>query len=117
MIGSVSGGGNQFMTASLQERQKEMFTRLDSNSDGTIDASELSAVQKQHGKGPSAEELMKEIDTNGDAVIDEEEHNTFIAKMEEKMKAMGPPPMPQGYDQNGDGQITVEAGQHINELI
>jgi Ca2+-binding EF-hand superfamily protein len=97
MVSSVSSNSSLWASQvananSAAQRHKEMFERLDANSDGKIDTSELKAGLPTQGNGKDAAAIMKEVDTSGDGVIDEGENDAFLTKMESNKKAGGPPP-------------------------
>lgn len=62
---------------------QEMFKKLDTNGDGSVDLTELQAAQK-NGKGPDPAKMMQAMDANGDGKIDESENEAAIAKMKER---------------------------------
>jgi hypothetical protein len=76
---------------------KEVFSRSDSDSDGTLKTDELQVMldeiaEKMGGGGLSAEDLIAKLDTDGDGALNSEE---FDAGRPE-----GPPPA-MGYDSGG----------------
>ena len=92
----------------------EMFSSLDSNSDGSLTVDELTA-----GGVPDAEKIFSEIDSNGDGMITLAESDAFDQKMkanDSQSMAAGPPPPPPknseemftSLDSNSDGSLTVD---------
>jgi len=72
-----------------------MFAKVDANSDGGIDKSELTDFAKKTGMDASKVDGMFEsadLDANGQ--IDETEHAEMMDKIIEKMKDRVPPPPP-----------------------
>jgi Ca2+-binding EF-hand superfamily protein len=72
----------------------EMFTKMDTNGDGSVDKAEFTAFGKQMaakiGKADKSEEIFAKIDTDGDGEISKAENEAFASQMQ----AMGPPPGP-----------------------
>jgi Ca2+-binding EF-hand superfamily protein len=98
MVGSVSGSSSwsaqQASSVSAAQRHKEMFNKLDANSDGKVDESELKAILSADGKGTDARTLIKKIDTDGNGTIDQTENDAFLTKSESTKKPSGPPSGP-----------------------
>jgi Ca2+-binding EF-hand superfamily protein len=85
------GGGER---PSLEEMQEEMFGNTDANGDGSIDASELSTMAANGPEGgPSADELLAQLDTDGDGVVSRAESDAGIESMQESRPPGPPPPM------------------------
>ncbi|HOW54822.1 MAG TPA: EF-hand domain-containing protein [Syntrophorhabdaceae bacterium] len=96
---------------------KEMFGKIDANSDGAIDADELEQMAAMGPQGgPSADELLTQLDTDGDGSISESE---FSQGPFANQHVQGPPPPPppaedesevetifSALDTNGDGSIS-----------
>lgn len=88
------GGGSVGEMPSLEEMQEEMFTKVDANGDGSIDASELSTMAANGPKGgPSTDELLAELDTDGDGAVSRAESDAGIERMHENRPPGPPPPM------------------------
>ena len=78
-----------------------------------------SNAQKTQGrKPPSAEDMLKEMDTDGDGSVSETELTESMEKMKKNEGAQPPPPPPAGeqpsteemfskIDSDGDGKITL----------
>ena len=94
MVSSVSSTSTPAwttaVTSSAAQRHKDMFTHVDTNSDGKIDTLELSAIASNNGKGPDAAALMKQMDTNGDGSVSEAENETFLTAMDDAQKNGAP---------------------------
>jgi hypothetical protein len=79
-------------STSAAEFQKQMFTRLDKNGDGSLDQAEFESGTKGAGSnvpaGLDPKKLFSEIDTSGDGKISEAESAAFGSKMEQKMSEM-----------------------------
>jgi len=74
---------------------KKFFTKTDTNEDGSLDATELSALSA-NGKGPSAEEIISKWDADGDGAISESENQTAMESM--------PPPPPRSGSAEGSAE-------------
>jgi Ca2+-binding EF-hand superfamily protein len=97
-----------------QSGEDDMFTKLDTNGDGSLDKAEFEAGRKAHGHGkpPSPEEMLSKLDTDGDGAISKAEFEAAP-----KPPGHGGPPdlaeMLTKLDTDGDGKITkaeFEAG-------
>jgi hypothetical protein len=93
MIGSVSGGN----TASPAQFLNQIFKRLDSNSDGSIDQADLALASKNRdSQAPASVDPKKafgQIDTNSDGKITESEFVSFANALRQKgsgAKGAGP---------------------------
>ncbi|MDD4052139.1 MAG: XopAW family type III secretion system calcium-binding effector [candidate division Zixibacteria bacterium] len=120
----------------LKTRREEMFSKMDTDSNGYVDKVELQSFGEQlaaEAKGPTADELLSQMDTDGDGQISKAEFDAAEAEREGRMASMkpGPPPMSTEetfsiMDTNGDGtvdkteleaflqQSAVETGQTEN---
>ncbi|MRS03769.1 hypothetical protein EG832_11200 [bacterium] len=82
------------INSSMSFNPAEMFKKLDSNSDGSVDKEEfLANVKKQDGD--TDEKLLKmfeETDTDGDGKISQAENEAVMQKMQQGGKPKGPPP-------------------------
>jgi Ca2+-binding EF-hand superfamily protein len=121
MIGSVSNYTSYSSTSSTttnsarsQQFQKELLTKLDTNSDGTVDQDELKSALSQkpdNGLLVSLSKNFADLDTDDSGSLSSEE-----------MAAMAPPPLPQdqapnteladalisALDTDGDGAISSD---------
>jgi hypothetical protein len=106
--------------------QEEMFKKIDTNGDGKIDETEHTALMKQmesqRPSGPppsgpppsesasdstSLAELLKQIDTNSDNTIDEDEQASFLKLMEDRRKEQQE--SIQSYTENAQGKSTMSS--------
>lgn len=86
-IGSMKGGAPS--AAMMQEMRQTMFAKVDANSDGGIDKSEMSRFAKSNGLDTSkVDEMFQIADTDGSGSIDFKENDELMDKIEEKMKGM-----------------------------
>jgi Ca2+-binding EF-hand superfamily protein len=118
MISGVSQYSNYAssidLTTILKNQREEMFAKMDTDGNGSIDKVELQSFSQQFAdkvKGPSADEILSQMDTDGDGQISKAEFNTAEAKRESQMASMksGPPPPNEdifsSLDTNGDGYV------------
>ncbi|OGJ95015.1 MAG: hypothetical protein A2487_11535 [Candidatus Raymondbacteria bacterium RifOxyC12_full_50_8] len=95
--------GRMVSAEDSSERASEMFAKLDTNSDGGIDKTEMQAMVDQGGgRGPSVDEIFEKLDTNGDGKIDEEENA-------EALKNAPPPPPPEMSDNSENSGDAITA--------
>lgn len=86
--GAMSGAG----AMSTEDFISQMFSKIDENEDGTIDEDELAQMVAMGPEdGPSTEELLSQLDTDGDGAISETE---FSEGAQANQQVMGPPPPP-----------------------
>jgi Ca2+-binding EF-hand superfamily protein len=122
MIGSIGQYQYTNTTSSTSATHKrltpeEMFAKIDTNGDGTIDKAEFTAFGQQMaskiGKADKSEELFAKIDTNGDGKITKAENDAFMSQMKAN-RPQGAMPPPSGMnpdelfakmDANGDGSV------------
>lgn len=85
MISSIGSYSSADSTEKLSKMAAKMMKRIDTNSDGGIDSSEIQSLLDQSSdSNPSAEEIMKKLDTDGDSKISQEEiEKTMEAKRAE----------------------------------
>jgi len=120
MIGSVSNytsytsSSTSTQNARSQQLQKELFAKLDSNSDGAVDQDELKSALSQKSDDGLLVNLSKQF---GD--LDSDDSGSLSA---EEMTAMAPPPQPgdqapdtdladaliSALDTDGDGAISSD---------
>jgi Ca2+-binding EF-hand superfamily protein len=93
----------------------EMFAKMDTNGDGSVDKAEFTAFGKQMaakiGKAGKSEDIFAKIDTDGDGKISQSENEAFVRQMK---SAMPRPPNGAGgnpndmfaqMDTNGDDAV------------
>jgi len=90
------GGGKNGMGGMGGMDEEEMFTSIDTDSDGSISKSELSAFFESapagNGQTPSVNDIFSQDDSNGDSLISKDE---FLSALEaRKSERQGPPPPP-----------------------
>lgn len=115
MVSGISASGVS-MTDLLKQMRQKMFEQTDSNSDGSIDETELAAqLEKGQGaqgagkQGPTAAQMLSDFDSDGDGAISstefdagfkklDEQMQSQMAEMQAQMQGMGqmPPPPPSG---------------------
>ena len=112
MVSGISASGVS-MTDLLKQMRQKMFEQTDSNSDGSIDETELAAqlekgqsAQGTGKQGPTAAQMLSDFDSDGDGAISSTEFDAGFKKLDEQMQsqmaemqqAMGqmPPPPPPG---------------------
>ena len=115
MISGISSSS----TTSLAELRQQMFNKIDSNGDGSIDKSEMTALIEQNSS-TLVSSIFGSQDTNQDSLISQIEFDSGMAKLGQEMKggkgahgAQGtPPPPPEKVfdtaDTNKDGVVTRE---------
>jgi Ca2+-binding EF-hand superfamily protein len=108
MISSISSMGsyvNQMLTQSMQQRRDDLFTKVDSNGDGSIDTTEFSELAKKLSKDTgttiNADDAFSTYDANGDGSLSKDELDAF-------MKDNAPTP-PDGM--GGMGQMNMQPMQ------
>lgn len=96
---------------------KEAFSIFDKDGDGTITAKELGTVMRSLGQNPTDQELddmVKEIDVDGNGEIDFEE---FVTLMTRKMEDTETEDIIieafQMFDKEGDGVVSSEQLRNI----
>ncbi len=103
MINNVSSSSYDRAAMTSRLAQK-MFNKIDSNSDGGIDKSELEAIAGSSST-TDISQLFSKMDTNSDGKIDESENESALKKLAQKMESAfsrmngaggikGPPPLP-----------------------
>jgi Ca2+-binding EF-hand superfamily protein len=120
---SAIGSSSSFSQIARAEMQQRMFSKIDANGDGKIGKDELTQmVAKGPQGGPSADDIMSKLDTDGDSSISQSE---FAAGDKANRQAhQGPPPMMAGMsnmssadfvkqlfsdaDTNSDGKISKD---------
>jgi Ca2+-binding EF-hand superfamily protein len=121
-MGSIGSSGIQSLSglsaAAAAQRQQDMFKRLDTDGDGKITEKELKSGIPENGKGPSAAEILKQIDTNKDGSIDKGENDAFMTKMEKSGRPPKPPRGggPKGPPPSGGAASSNTAAQIFDEL-
>jgi hypothetical protein len=97
MIGSVGGASGGYDAASIQQMRTQVAERMlkavDANQDGKITEDELSkAIQAQgNKKGPSAAEIIKQLDQGNKGYLTEQDLEAGLAKADQAKQSQGPP--------------------------
>lgn len=99
-MSTISGISSSYINATMMQNMKkpdadEMFSKIDTDGDGSISESELTIMQEEmsqmSGQTVDAVSLMSDYDTDGDGLLAREEMDSLMAKLHE---SMGPPPGP-----------------------
>ena len=133
MISGISSSN----ISSLSEMRQKMFNQIDTNGDGSIDKSEITALTEQN-TSTLVEGLFGGLDADQDGLISQIESDSGLAKLGQQMKHGGgmsavsgtqPPPPPEKVfdtaDVNEDGVVSKEElsaamgqnGGNIDELF
>jgi Ca2+-binding EF-hand superfamily protein len=118
MVSGISGFGS-CNAASLSAMRQKMFNQIDSNGDGSIDKSELSALSGQNASS-LVDEVFGKMDTDQNSLVSMIEFDSSLAKLGQQMKnggsgmsgmsGMHPPPdkVFDAADTNGDGYVSQD---------
>jgi len=117
MVSGVSSFSSS-AAASLAEMRQKMFKSVDTNSDGSIDKTEMSALFQQNTSS-IVDSLFSGLDANQDDLISMIESDAGLAKLGQSIKnsgdgmagAAGMPPPDKVFDTadaDGDGSVTKE---------
>ena len=98
-VSGISGYGSlmqmQYMQVQQQSKRpspEDMFAKIDTNQDGSIDKVEFATfdktMQDKIGQTPGVDQFFKNNDTNGDNLISKEEMITGAEKMRSKSGGM-----------------------------
>jgi Ca2+-binding EF-hand superfamily protein len=137
MVSSISSSSS-FLSQMLlqamqqQQRQDDFFSKIDSNSDGSIDKAEFSALAKKMsadtGTSIDASSLLTTYDTDSDGVLSKDELDNFMKEnappppdtMSSVMSQVGTQAMDalfNNIDTNGDGEVsTAELAAYTKNL-
>lgn len=99
------------------QSDEEMFSSIDSNSDGNIDQTELSAMLDQTPKnrganqGPSVDDILGRDDTDGDGQISESEFSAAMSQRRSEMESrqMSDASNPQNTTTASNADTTADA--------
>lgn len=90
MINST-GGANAFGASQMSAMRDKMFSRIDTNSDNSIDKSEfIEHLANAPAGGKGVEEIFNEVDTDQDGLISKTENEDAMKKMAREGKANRP---------------------------
>jgi len=111
-------GISSMSTASLYQARQNIFNQIDTNTDGSIDKTEMSELL-QTNNTEIVDDIFSKLDTNQDSLISQIEAESGMAKLEQEMKngeggmqaAGGQPPPPaeevfDSADTNKDGVVS-----------
>ena len=85
-------GINSFSTASLSEMRQKMFNKIDTNSDGSIDKTEMSALLQQNTSQDTSslvDKIFSTQDTDQNGLISLIESSSAMEKLGQEMKKSG----------------------------
>lgn len=83
MIGGIGSFGS-CDSASIARMRQNFFSKLDTDSSGSIDKTEIGAMVKEGGA--SADEIFGNMDTDEDGLVSQAEFEADTAKFEEQMR-------------------------------
>jgi Ca2+-binding EF-hand superfamily protein len=134
MVSGISSSSS-FSTASISEMRQKMFNKIDTNSDGSIDKTEMSAFLQQNttqNTSSLVDEIFSKQDTDQNGLISLIESNSGMEKLGQEMKkgggisaVSGMPPSPEKVfdmaDTNKDGfvskdELSAVMGQNGNNI-
>jgi hypothetical protein len=118
MMSGISGMGG--MMGGMRPDPQQIFNRVDKDGSGGLDESELGAmadkIAERTAKEIDVDNLMEEYDGDGDGVLNQDETQTAMESLKEKM---GPPIQHGGinqgtgvYEQNG-----ADSESSFNQLL
>lgn len=111
MVSSINSSIGLSSMATAQARVDNPFDKLDQNGDGTLDASEISAMAEEitemTSQAVDTDELLAQLDSDEDGLISEAEF--------EENRPLGPPPGPPPGMMTGSG--TSENGGGVQSLL
>ena len=114
-------GINSSSNVSISQMRQKMFNQIDTNGDGSIDKSELTAMMPKNASS-LVDEIFSKADSNQDSLISQIESSSALAKLGQGMKSnsagmsgisgSNPPPPPEKVfdtaDTNKDGVVTKD---------
>jgi Ca2+-binding EF-hand superfamily protein len=134
MVSRISSS-DSFSTASLSEMRQKMFNKIDTNGDGSIDKTEMSALLQQNTSQDTSsliDKIFSTQDTDQNGLISLIESNSTMEKLGQEMKqgggisaVSGMPPSPDKVfdtaDTDKDGfvskdELAAVMGQNGNNI-
>jgi Ca2+-binding EF-hand superfamily protein len=134
MVSGISSSSS-FSTASLSEMRQKMFNKIDTNGDGSIDKTEMSALLQQNTSQDTSslvDKIFSTQDTDQNGLISLIESNSTMEKLGQEMKqgggisaVSGMPPSPDKVfdtaDTDKDGfvskdELAAVMGQNVNNI-
>jgi Ca2+-binding EF-hand superfamily protein len=105
----------------MKARQEEMFAKMDTNGDGTIDKAEFAAFAPPQGEksgrpGPSVDEMFAAMDSDGDGSITKTEMEAFQKSHPRPPKVDSEQLFAQ-IDSDSDGSVTKAEFQAFLEQL
>lgn len=103
-MSTISGISNSYINATTMQSMKkpsadEMFSKIDTDGDGSISEAELTTMQEEmsemSGQTVDAVSYFSDYDADGDGLLARDEMDSLMAKLHE---TMGPPPGPPPAD-------------------
>ncbi|MBA4397541.1 MAG: hypothetical protein C0394_09200 [Syntrophus sp. (in: bacteria)] len=91
MVSGISSSSS-FSTASLSEMRQKMFNKIDTNGDGSIDKTEMSALLQQNTSQDTSslvDKIFSKQDTDQNGLISLIESNSAMEKLAQEMKQGG----------------------------
>lgn len=113
MTDRISGMGSAVASSMMQMWQDYLFKKVDANSDGSLDKSEVEAVSQT---GQDVESIFSSLDTNQDSLISMQEAEGDLSKMGQDMKKEGLP-MNMGMMKGRGGQNGSDSGENIFDSL
>lgn len=113
----ISGISSSTSAASVSELRQQMFNKIDTNGDGSIDQSEMTTLIEENASS-LASSIFGSQDTNQDGLVSQLEFDSGMAKLGQEMKgghgahgAKGAPPPEKVFDAadtNEDGVVSKD---------
>jgi Ca2+-binding EF-hand superfamily protein len=85
---SGTSSASSFDTAALKQMREQMFSRLDANGDGSVDAAEFKAGAPSKDAAAKSDQLFAAFDTDGDGSLTKTEVESGFEKMHSAMKSV-----------------------------
>ena len=77
MTESIQAMGGMMSADAMAQMKEKMFTKLDGNSDGSLDRAEMESfaeeLSQKTGQEVSVDEFVSSLDTDGDGVVSQDE--------------------------------------------
>ncbi|MBI2472390.1 MAG: EF-hand domain-containing protein [Planctomycetes bacterium] len=113
-INSTGGYMGIMNTQTMQQRRDELFNKIDSSGDGSLDKTEFSAfaqkLAEKSGNTLNAEDVFSTYDADGDGALSKDEVDSF-------MKDNAPPPPSSGIGGYTAVKNTRSKQQHQDDLF
>ena len=106
---------NRTEEESSSDKDTEMFSKIDTNGDGTVSSDELATFKAQGPEGgPTTEEMLSQLDTDGSGDVSQSEFTSGMEQMrqnrrtEEESSSDKDTEMFSKIDTNGDGTVSSD---------